>query len=327
MDKFRGKRVVVTGGSGFIASHLVRRLVEGGAEVSVVTKYNSVIDNVRLAALWEKVTPIEADLRNSDSLAQIKNLKPDIVYHFAAYNHVGDSFLHVNESMTANANGTANLMEVCKDFERFVYISTSEVYGYQTECPFVETMTPFPTSPYAVGKYSGELYARMKWHVTKQPIVVIRPFNAFGPYQSPRAIIAEMIIKCLRGQTIKSTPGTQTRDFNFVSNLVDGFILAATEESAVGEVINIGSGHEISIKDLILKIHKLTNSKSELQIGALENRPTEIWRMAADSGKAKKLLDWTSKVSLDEGLEKTIQWYRKYLEVYTGSSNEGILAL
>jgi dTDP-glucose 4,6-dehydratase len=157
----------------------------------------------------------------------------------------------------------------------------------------------------------------MQWHVNKYPIVLLRPFNAFGPYQSARAVIAEIIIKCLLGETIKSTEGIQTRDFNFVTNLVDGVLRAATTEKAVGQIINIGSGVEITIADLIKKIHALTESRSELQIGALEYRPTEIWRMAADWTRAREILDWSPEVSLDEGLRLTVDWYRRYLKVYT----------
>lgn len=311
-----GARVLVTGGSGFFGSHLVHRLHEMGSEVHVLTRYNSVIDNVRLARIWDELHVIEADLRNPDSLEQLRRSKFDVVFHFAAYNHVGDSFVHVIEAMSSNAIGTANLVEACADYKAFVYIATSEVYGLQKETPWHEDLTPFPISPYAVGKYSGELYARMAWHVHQRPVVVLRPFNAYGPYQSPRAVIAEIILKCLRGEPVRSTEGVQTRDFNYVGNLVDGVLLAATEAKAVGDVINLGSGEETSIRDLILKIHALTKSSSELQIGALPYRPTEIWRMAADNRKAAELLGWQPQVGLEEGLERTIAWYRKFVDAY-----------
>ncbi len=307
------QKILVTGGSEFIPSHLVRRLVHMGADVAVLTKYNSVIDNVRLAGLWSQITPIEADLRNADSLVQLRTLRPDIVFHFAAYNHVGDSFLHVNEAMESNARGSVNLMEAYSDYSRFVYISTSEVYGFQESVPFCEDAIPFPISPYSVGKYSGELYARMKHHVGQQPIVVLRPFNAFGPYQSPRAVIAEIILRCLRGEPLQATEGRQTRDFNFVENLVDGFLLAAEKDEAVGEVINLGSGHEISIRSLIEMIHERSHSSSDLQIGVLPYRPTEIWRMVASNKKAEELLGWHPKVDLSKGVDIAIDWYRRFL--------------
>lgn len=312
----RDKRVLLTGGGGFIGSHLCRRLVDEGAKVFVMVKYNSVIENIRLVRLWDHITPVEADLRNLGSLSQLNHIKPQIIFHLAAYNHVGDSFLHFAEAIGSNTQGTVNLLEAYGDYERFVYTSTSEVYGHQEHVPFREEATPFPLSPYAVGKYAGELYARLQRQSFGRPIVVVRPFNAFGPYQSARAIIAELVIKCLRGEDVVTTEGKQTRDFNFVSNLIDGFILAATRPEAVGEVINLGTGVETAIRDLVERIHRLTGSRSRLRIGEWPYRPGEIWRMCAESGKAQRLLGWTSAIDLDTGLQRTIEWYRAYLEQF-----------
>ena len=319
---FKNKKVLVTGGSGFIPSHLVKRLLTEGARVYVIIKYNSVIDNLRLLNLWNDVEVVEADISNVDSLSQVEKIKPEIIYHMAAYNHVGDSFLHVSEALHCNGIGTANLLECYRDYERFIYMSTSETYGNQTKVPFQESMTPFPISPYAVGKYTGELYARMMQHVHGLPIVVLKPFNTFGPFQSPRAVIGEMIIKCLKGQEILATEGMQTREFNYVDNVVDGLMAAGQSKQGVGEVINLASGEEISIKDLILMIYKLSDSKSELKIGALPYRPTEIWRMSGDYGKAKNLLGWSPKVPFEEGLKRTIEWFRKFLEVFEGKESK-----
>jgi len=320
------KRVLVTGGSGFIGSHLTRRLLSMGAEVAITTKYNSVIDNIRIVDIWDKVKVIEVDLRNLDSLRQVSDFAPHVVFHLAAYNHVGDSFTHVAEAIDSNAKGTANLLQAYDKFERMVYISTSEVYGYQTEVPFIETMSPLPISPYSIGKYTGELYCRMLMEQMGMPITVIRPFNAFGPYQSTRAVISEMILTCIEGRTVYSTEGKQTREFNFVGNLVDGFILAAEVDKAVGKMMNIGSGKEIAICDLIKRIHELTNSSSELKIGAYETRPTEIWRMYADSNIARDTLGWSPQVSFDDGLIATIEWCKKYVQQYE-NRNSGIYDL
>jgi len=316
------KKILVTGGSGFIGSHLVKRLVEKGANVYITTKYDSVIDNIRLMNLWNDLNVIEIDLRNSDSLKQIKKIKPDIIFHLAAYNHVGDSFLHVSEAMKCNGIGTSNLLESYKDFELFVYMSTSETYGNQKTVPFKEEMTPFPISPYAVGKYCGELYALMMHHVYNLPIVVIKPFNTFGPFQSPRAIIGEMIIKCLKGQDILSTKGLQTREFNYVENVVDGLVATLNNKKCVGEVINIASTKEIKIRDLILKIHELSRSKSSLKIGELPYRPTEIWRMCGDADKAKNILKWQPKISFEDGIKKSIEWYGNFLNVFESEESK-----
>jgi UDP-glucose 4-epimerase len=311
----KGKKILVTGGSGFIASHLCRRLVSEEVNLFVTTKYNSLIDNIRLAPFWEKITPIEADLRNVDSLAQIRKIQPEIIFHFAAYNHVGDSFLHVSEAIDCNTKGSVNLLEAYDKYERFIYISTSEVYGYQEEVPFRESALPCPLSPYAVGKYAGELFAQLKIRSAGLPVVILRPFNAFGPYQSPRAIIPELIIKCLRGDPVETTGGKQTRDFNFIENLVDGFIQSALCPEAIGKIINIGSGREISIKELVIKIYSLTESKSELGIGKLPYRKGEIWRMCAENERAKDILGWSPRFTFEQGLERTIDWFRNYLDL------------
>ncbi len=320
------KKILISGGGGFIPSHLVRRLVDIGAEVSVLVKYNSIVDNVRLTDVWNKINVIECDIRNIDSLRQVSELKPDIIIHMAAYNHVGDSFYSVNEALNSNSLGTANLFEAYQDYELFIYTSTSEVYGYQEGVPFVETMLPSPISPYSIGKYAGELYARMKAEQQDKPVAILRPFNAYGPYQSTKAIIGELIIKCLNNEIIRTTEGKQTREFNFVSNLVDGFIgVINNSDKAIGKVINLGCGEEVKISSLVKMIHKLTSSQSELEIGVLDYRPTEIWRMYADNSLALQNLDWTPKINLEDGLNITIEWYKKYLEIFEG--NKGLLKL
>jgi len=317
------KQVLVTGGAGFIGSNLVKQLVRNGARVSVVVKYHSIIDCPRLCSVWKEIEVLESDLRNLDSILSLKGKKYDTIFHLAAYNHVGDSFVHALEAMQSNLLSTINLLEFGPEFGRFIYTSTSEVYGYQMEVPFKESLNvPFPISPYSIGKYSGELYSQMKRHQTNQDIVCLRPFNTFGPYQSERAVIPELIIKCLSGALIKTTEGNQTREFNYVDDIVSGFIKASEVEVSPDSVVNIGSGKEIAIKDLVQTIHEKTDSKSQLDIGALPNRPTEIWRMSAGVSKAKELLNWESSVSFEEGLDRTIAWYRRYLAVFYDTNSD-----
>jgi len=314
--KMKNKNVLITGGAGFIGSHLVKRLLLDGAKISVIVKYKSIIDNIRLASIWKDIKIIEADLRNIDSIMQIKNNSYDYIFHLAAYNHVGDSFLHYSEAIHSNLTATMNFIENCPDYDKFLYVASSEVYGFQEVVPFKESEIPFPISPYAVGKYSGELYAKMKQHQTGHKMVGVRPFNTFGPYQSDRAIIPELIIKCLQGVTIKTTEGKQTREFNYVENIIDGMIKIITQDFSSWETMNIGSGNDISIRDLVKRIHFLTKSKSKLKIGALDTRPTEIWEMSSNTDKAKKLIDWTPTIEFEDGLIRTIEWFRKYMDIY-----------
>src|SRR5262245_23360371 len=136
------QRVVVTGGSGFIGSHLVRRLLDGGAAVAVTVRYGNLMKNERLRDCWDRLHVIEADLRNRGALAAVRDFAPDIVFHLAAYNHVGESFRQVEECFDVNAKGTANLLDACEGVDTFVYMSTSEVYGHQPGVPFVDKMCP-----------------------------------------------------------------------------------------------------------------------------------------------------------------------------------------
>jgi nucleoside-diphosphate-sugar epimerase len=309
-----GKRVLVTGGSGFIGSHLVHRLLADGAEVAITVRYGNVMKNERLRDCWNELRVLEADLRNRGALeAGFREFPPDVVFHLAAYNHVGQSFVQVEECFDVNAKGTANLLDMCKSVEKFVYTSTSEVYGHQTEVPFIETMCPEPISPYAITKYAGELYCHMKQRIGGDTsVVVLRPFKTFGPYQSAKAVIPELIVNCLRGVPIKTTKGEQTREFNYVENIVDGLVLAAAHTGQVEGVMNLAAGEEVAISELVRKIAELTDTKSQIEIGALPYRPTEIWRMYADSSRARKTLGWEPRVFLEEGLKRTVAWFREY---------------
>lgn len=310
----KNKRVLVTGGSGFIGSHLVHRLLADGAEVAVTVRYGNVMKNERLRDCWNDISVIEADLRNRGALeAGLREFPPEVVLHLAAYNHVGQSFVQVEECFDVNAKGTANLLDACHDCERFIYMSTSEVYGHQTKVPFIETMCPEPISPYAITKYAGELYCHMKQRIGGETsVVLLRPFNTFGPYQSVKAIIPELIVDCLRGKTIHTTKGEQTREFNYVDNIVDGLVLAASHSGRLDGVMNLASGEEVSIRDLVTKIAELTGTRSKIEIGALPYRPTEIWRMFADSSRARQTLGWEPRVRLEEGLKKTVEWFSEY---------------
>jgi Nucleoside-diphosphate-sugar epimerases len=289
-------------------------LLAEGAEIAVTVRYGNVMKNERLRDCWDDIRIIEADLRNRGALACIDEFAPEVIFHLAAYNHVGQSFVQVEECFDVNAKGTANLLDTAgKSVEKFVYMSTSEVYGYQTEVPFLESMCPQPISPYAITKYAGELYCQMKQRIGgDRSVVILRPFNTFGPYQSAKAVIPELIVNCLRGGPIRTTKGEQTREFNYVSNVVDALVMAASYDGNIDGPLNIAAGEEVPIRDLVTKIAALTGTHAQLEIGALPYRPTEIWRMYADSTRARQTIRWKPVVSLEEGLKRTIDWFREY---------------
>ena len=156
MSSLKGKKILVTGGAGFIGSHLTNKLVSLGARVSVIVKYNSIIDCPRLVKIWDKVNIVEADLRNTDSVLEMKKNSYDLVFHLAAYNHVGDSFKHVIENVNSNLISTINLLNSGPNIKKFIHMGTSEIYGSQTKLPFNIKEKPNPMSPYAVTKYGSD---------------------------------------------------------------------------------------------------------------------------------------------------------------------------
>ena len=316
MKHFKNKKILVTGGAGFIGSHLTKRLVQYNANVSVTVKYNSIIDCPRLTSIWDKIKIIEADLRNTDSVCSLKKLNFDYIFHFAAYNHVGDSFVHINESINSNLFSTTNLLNHGPRFKKFIHIGSSEIYGLQKKIPFNVNEIPNPMSPYSIGKYSSELYARLQSRRNGNQLICIRPFNTFGPYQSEKAIIPEIIIKCLLGKEIKTTLGEQTREFNYVSNIIDGVLLLCQKVKHLDKPINLGSNNPIKIKDLVKKIHKLSKSKSILKIGAIKYRPNEIWKMQAENKFITKSIGWKPSVSFGDGIKNSIEWYREFIKLY-----------
>ena len=316
MDDLVGVRVLVTGATGFIGSHLSRRLVDGGAQVHALTSTVSSVYPVRLVDIRDRITLYGGNLNDSGAMASVvERADPKIVFHLGAYTHVGKSWDRVDECIQTNIHGTVNLLQALarSGYERFVYTSTSEVYG-DVAVPFREDSVVDPLSPYAVSKYAGERFCRMLHRGRSWPIVVVRPFNAYGPAQSPDRVIPEIIVKALRNERLAMTEGRQTREFNYVEDLAEGFIKAATVPGIEGDVFNIGGGEEISMRDLAKTILGLMGDPIVAELGALPNRPTEIWSMRSDVSKARDRLGLAPATPLEEGLEKTIDWYRRELE-------------
>jgi nucleoside-diphosphate-sugar epimerase len=242
--------------------------------------------------------------------AIVDKAQPEYVLHLGAFTHVGKSWQRVDECIQANVQGTANLLQALArvDYRRFVYTGTSEIYG-DIDVPFREDARVNPISPYSVSKYAGERFCRMFHQGYGWPIVMLRPFNAYGPGQTPDRVIPEIIVRALRGQELKMTQGHQTREFNFVEDIAEGFVLAATAPGIEGEILNLGCGEELSMRQVAQTILDLMGNPIEPQFGALPERPTEIHRMFCDSSKARQALGWSPQHSLADGLRKTIDWY------------------
>lgn len=272
---------------------------------------------MRLLDIRDRLTLHGGNLNDSGAMESVvERSDPEIVFHLGAYTHVGKSWDRVDECIQTNIHGTSSLLQALAArgrFSRFVYTSTSEVYG-DIPSPFREDAAVDPVSPYSVSKYAGERFCRMLWRGREWPIVVVRPFNAYGPAQSPDRVIPEIIVKALRHERLLMTEGRQTREFNYVQDLVDGFLLAASVEGIEGEVFNIGGGEEVSMRDLAKTILDIMGNPIAAELGALPNRPTEIWTMCSDVTKARERLGLPESRSLREGLEETIAWYAQELE-------------
>jgi len=308
--------VLVTGATGFIGSHLTRRLADLGAEVHALTSTVSSVYPVRLLDQRDRITLHGANLNDGGAMeALVEEARPELVFHLGAYTHVGKSWARVDECIQTNVHGTVALLQALSrvDYRRFVYTSTSEVYG-DIAVPFREDAAVDPLSPYSVSKYAGERFCRMLHRGRGWPIVVVRPFNAYGPAQSPDRVIPEIIVRALRKERLAMTEGLQTREFNYVDDLVGGFLLAATVPGVEGEVFNIGGGDEVSMREVAQTILDLMGNPIQPEFGALEARPTEIPEMRSDPTKARSRLGLPMFRPLADGLELTIAWYRNELE-------------
>jgi UDP-glucose 4-epimerase len=315
MAELNNARVLVTGAAGFIGSHLTRRLVAEGAEVHALSDGVSSVYPPRLVDLRGKIALHEGNIADRTAMEAIaKAIRPQIVFHLAAYTHVGKSWYRVDECIQTNIQGTANLLLALEDvgFDRFIYTGTSEIYG-DIDVPFREDAKVNPISPYAVSKYAGERFCRMYQQGLGWPIVLVRPFNVYGPAQSPDRIIPETIVRALRKQELRLTSGRQTREFNYVEDIADGYVLLATTPGIEGDLFNIGGGEEVTIRQVVEHIMDVLGHPIEPAFGALEHRPNEIWRMFCDSTKARERLGWAPQHDLRAGLVKTIAWYESEL--------------
>ncbi|MEX0834765.1 MAG: GDP-mannose 4,6-dehydratase [Nitriliruptor sp.] len=315
VTELRDRRVLVTGGWGFIGSHLTAALVDLGADVHVLTSAVSSVYPHRLTRLRTDIRLHEGNLTDPTAMrVLIRESRPDVVFHLGAYTHVGKSWNRIDECIQTNVQGTVNLLEALEGsgYTRFVNTGTSEIYG-AIDVPFAEDDRPAPVSPYAVSKHAAEEFCRLGVTGRDWPIVRVRPFNAYGPAQSPDRVIPEIIVRGLRGDRLPMTTGRQTREFNHVADLVEGFVLAGVVPDIEGQLLNLGNGVEVTIADLVRTLLGVMGEPIEAEMGALPDRPIEIWRMCADATRAREVLGWTPRRSLRDGLAETVEWYRDEL--------------
>ena len=320
---WRNKKVLITGAGGFIGSHLTEELVKGGANVTAFVHYNSRGDWGLLELLSQEIkdeiTIFSGDVTDRSCVINAVRDKK-YVFHLAALIGIPYSYYAPESYINTNIKGTLNILEAGRNegVGKIIHTSTSEVYGTAQYVPIDERHPLQGQSPYSASKIGADKIAESFYLSFDLPVAIIRPFNTYGPRQSARAVIPTIITQVLTREKIFLGSLRPTRDYTYVKDVVKAFIKVAESPKSIGEVINIGSNFEISIGDLANKICPLVGKNVEIITDPARVRPqdSEVERLWCDNTKAKKLLNWKPKTSLDEGLKKTIEWISDNINLY-----------
>jgi NAD dependent epimerase/dehydratase len=314
-------KILITGAGGFIGSHLTEELVKRGEEVRAFIRYNSRDERGLLEDLPKEIQSqiefVPGDLKDPAGIRKaVKGCSK--VFHLGALIAIPYSYVHPFDFIQTNVMGTANLLNACLEsdsVEKIIHTSTSEVYGTAQFVPIDEKHSLQAQSPYAASKIAADKIAESYYLSFGLPIAILRPFNTFGPRQSLRAIIPTIISQAIDGKKIRLGNIEPRRDFLFVKDTVRGFIELAKCSKAVGKVVNIGTGKDISIRELVKKILDQMGKRREIKAERRRIRPekSEVMQLIADIRLAKKLFKWVPRYTLEDGLKETIGWYEKNL--------------
>ncbi len=326
MDDFgayAGKRVLITGAGGFIGSHLTEACIDLGATVTAMVHYNGAGSWGMLDQLSPerrgKVEVIAGDVQDSDFMRSAVRGK-DVVLHLAALIAIPYSYVAPRSYVRTNVEGTLNVLEAARaeGVARVVHTSTSEVYGTARERPISEAHPLQGQSPYSASKIGADKLAEAYHRSFELSVVTVRPFNTYGPRQSARAFIPTVISQALAGDVVKLGSLDPQRDLTFVGDTVDGFLRAGLAEGVAGEVINLGTGTTHSIGDVAGRILRLMGRDIPIVTDAVRVRPqaSEVMELISDNRRAARLLGWTPRVDLDDGLRRTIDYVAANLSTY-----------
>jgi NAD dependent epimerase/dehydratase len=318
---WKNRRVLVTGAGGFIGSHLAERTAQLGAQTRCFLRYTSQGSLGWLAAspLRSEMEIIHGDVRDYESVFHAAK-DADIIFHLAALIGIPYSYHSPRSYVQTNIEGTLNILEAARRHgtERLICTSTSEVYGSALYVPIDENHPLQGQSPYSATKIGADKIAE-SYHLSfGLPVSIARPFNCYGPRQSSRAVIPTIITQAIAQSSVKLGNIHTTRDFNFVSDVVEGFLAIAATPATIGKTLNIGSGTEISIRELTDLIFELIGTERPVSVEEARLRPeaSEVNRLCANSDCLRQMTPWRPKVPLREGLLQTIEWIQQNLDQY-----------
>jgi dTDP-glucose 4,6-dehydratase len=320
---WQSKHALVTGAGGFIGSHLVEALVRQGAQVRAFVRYNSRGDwgllSLLPAAVLAQVEVVAGDLQDLAAVQQAVR-QTSHVFHLGALIAIPYSYVHPADVVATNVIGTLNVLLAARDAgaERVVHTSTSEVYGTAQRVPIDETHPLQGQSPYSAGKIGADKVAESFYCSFALPVVTVRPFNTYGPRQSARAVIPTIITQALTREVIHLGNLEARRDLTYVSDTVAGFLQVAEAPGVEGETFNLGTGREVSIGDLAREIVALVGRPLPIRVDEARLRPekSEVQRLLSDNNRVKERVGWEPRVSLQAGLQQTIAWIAKHLDLY-----------
>ncbi|MDO9347785.1 MAG: GDP-mannose 4,6-dehydratase [Anaerolineales bacterium] len=321
---WKRKHVLVTGAGGFIASHLVERLVAEGARVRAFVRYNARGDVGLLRftppEVFSQLEVIAGDLRDTEALRAAAH-DVDTIFHLGALIAIPYSYIHPREVVETNVMGTLNVLMAARDMHvrRVIHTSTSEVYGTAQYTPIDEKHPLQGQSPYSASKIGADKIAESFFRAYNLPVVTLRPFNTYGPRQSARAVIPTIITQVLTRDEVRLGSLDPIRDFTFVADTVEGFLKVATaDDNVLGEEINLGTGKTIRVGDLVQIIFELLGKQPKIITESQRLRPekSEVLQLQSDNRKACERIGWTPQISLEEGLRQTIAWVSAHLSLY-----------
>ena len=324
---WQDQKVLVTGAGGFIGSHLVERLVSHKASVRVFVRYNSkgtcgFIDGFA-PQTREKLDVVAGDLRDPEAVrAACRDVHS--VFHLGALVAIPYSYVHPVEVAHTNVLGTLNVLCAARDagVKKLVHTSTSEVYGTAQYVPIDEKHPLCGQSPYSASKIGADQLAESFFRSFELPVAVVRPFNTYGPRQSARAVIPSIITQVIAHGTVYIGATHPTRDLTYVEDTVDGFMKVAECAETVGKVTNLGTGVEVSVRELIDKVSAIVGKETKVVFDPARLRParSEVERLVADTTRVRELTGWKPTVPLEEGLRRTVAWISDHFSQYRPES-------